>query len=43
MLLFVLPVIIDKNNTALALGVTVNEKGEMVYNFTANPENTQII
>jgi hypothetical protein len=42
MLLFVLPVIIDKNNTALALGVTVNEKGEMVYNFTANPENTQI-
>lgn len=43
MIIFVLPVIINDNSIALALGVSINEKGEMVYQFTANPENTQII
>lgn len=43
MLIFLLPVIINNNNIALSLGVTINEKGEMVYHFEANTENTQII
>lgn len=42
MLIFQLPVIIDKNNIALILGVTINTKGQLVYQFTANDEK-QII
>lgn len=42
-LIFQLPVIINNNNIALAVGVTLNSKGQLVYQFTANPVNTQII
>ena len=42
-LIFQLPVIINNNNIALAVGVTLNNKGQLVYQFTANPVNTQII
>lgn len=33
MLLFKLPIIIDNKSLAMALGITINEKGEMIYNF----------
>jgi hypothetical protein len=38
MLIFELPILIDAVETVLSLGVTVNEKGEMVYTFVANDE-----
>ncbi len=38
MLIFELPILIDTVETVLSLGVTVNEKGEMVYTFVANDE-----
>jgi len=38
MLIFELPILIDSVETVLSLGVTVNEKGEMVYTFVANDE-----
>lgn len=38
MLIFELPILIDNVTTMLALGVTVNDKGEMVYTFVANDE-----
>lgn len=37
-LIFELPILVDKATSVLALGVTVNTKGEMVYNFIANDE-----
>lgn len=33
LLLFKLPLIIDDKSLAMALGITVNAKGEMIYNF----------
>lgn len=33
MLLFKLPIIIDGKSLAMALGITLNAKGEMIYNF----------
>lgn len=42
MLVFHLPTIIDNNTSGLILGVTLNEKGEMVYNFV-NSSDTQTI
>ena len=42
MLIFQLPVIVDENSVILSLGVTINTKGEMVYNFVAN-DDIQII
>lgn len=41
-LIFKLPVIIDDKNIAVALGVTTNSNGELVYQYTEN-EITQII
>lgn len=41
-LIFELPILVDKATSVLALGVTVNTKGEMVYNFVSNDE-VQII
>lgn len=41
-LVFKLPVIIDDKNIAVALGVTTNARGELVYQYTVN-EITQII
>lgn len=38
MLIFELPILIDSVETVLSLGVTVNEKGEMIYTFVANDE-----
>ena len=32
-LLFKLPIVIDGKTLAMALGITINEKGEMIYNF----------
>ena len=43
MLIFQLPVIIDKTQIAVALGVTLNAKGQMVYKFQANDEKRQNI
>ena len=43
MLIFQLPVIIDKTQIAVALGVTLNAKGQMVYKFQANDEKRQYI
>ena len=34
MLIFVLPIIDDNKQVQLALGVTTNESGQIVYNFT---------
>ena len=42
MLIFQLPVIVDENSVILSLGVTINTKGEMVYNFVAS-DDIQII
>jgi hypothetical protein len=42
-LLFLLPVIIQEKKVSIALGITLNEKGQIMYQFTANPEETQII
>lgn len=42
MIIFQLPVIVDENSVILSLGVTINTKGEMVYNFVAN-DKIQII
>ena len=36
MLIFELPILIDNVTSMLALGVTVNDKGEMVYTFVSN-------
>ena len=33
LLIFKLPVIIDESGISIALGVSVNKKGELVYNF----------
>lgn len=41
MLLFRLPIIIDGKTLAMALGITINEKGEMIYNFVE--DKTQYI
>lgn len=43
MLIFQLPMIIDKTQIAVALGVTLNAKGQMVYKFQANDEKRQYI
>ena len=42
LLIFVLPVLIDNNSIALSLGVTINAKGEMVYNFMIGDDNQYI-
>lgn len=39
LLLFKLPIIIDGKTLAMALGITVNEKGEMIYNFVEDKNN----
>lgn len=36
LLIFVLPVLVDGSTGAVSLGITVNERGEMVYNFVDN-------
>ncbi len=36
MLIFELPILVDNVTSMLALGVTVNDKGEMVYTFVSN-------
>lgn len=33
MLLFKLPIILDDKTLSMALGITINDKGEMIYNF----------
>lgn len=38
MLIFELPILVDNVTSMLALGVTVNDKGEMVYTFVSNNE-----
>ena len=38
MLIFELPILVDNVTSMLALGVTVNDKGEMVYTFVPNNE-----
>lgn len=43
MLIFQLPVIIDKTQIAVALGVTLNAKGQMVYKFQVNDQKRQYI
>lgn len=42
LLIFVLPLLIDDKSIALSLGVTVNAKGEMVYNFMIGDDNQYI-
>lgn len=42
MLIFELPILVDNKTSVLSLGVTINTKGEMIYNFVANDEE-QII
>lgn len=42
-LVFILPIITDQKSVSVALGVTLNEKGEMVYNFVEDIENKQIV
>lgn len=42
MLIFLLPVVIKNDNIAIAVGVTLNERGQLVYQFTANPEKQVI-
>ena len=32
-LVFKLPVVIDEKHLSMALGITINEKGELIYNF----------
>lgn len=39
MLIFKLPIIVDTKTLAMALGITVNEKGEMIYNFVEDKDN----
>lgn len=41
MLIFQLPVVIDRNTLSMALGVTINAKGELIYNFVEN--KTQLV
>lgn len=41
-LIFQLPVIIATKSVELAIGVTINAKGEMVYNFTAGNKEQYI-
>ena len=36
LLLFVLPVLVDNVRTFISLGITVNDRGEMIYNFVEN-------
>lgn len=43
MLIFVLPIINDVKKTAVALGITTNTNGELVYKFTETTEQTQTI
>lgn len=38
MIIFELPILVDNVTSMLALGVTVNDKGEMVYTFVPNNE-----
>ena len=38
MLLFRLPIVIDNKTLAMALGITINEKGEMIYNFVEDKQ-----
>ena len=42
LLIFVLPMIIDETSIALSLGVTINAKGEMVYNFMISDDKQYI-
>lgn len=37
-LIFELPILVDNTTSVLSLGVTINKKGEMVYNFISNDE-----
>ena len=41
-LIFQLPVIIATKSVELAIGVTINAKGEMVYNFTTGNKEQYI-
>ena len=41
MLLFLMPIVKDSKDFQLVLGVTTNDKGEIIYNFVEN--ETQII
>jgi hypothetical protein len=41
LLLIFIPVIIDEKTLSMALGITRNEKGELVYNFVEN--KTQLV
>ena len=38
MLIFKLPIISDTNKNSAALGITTNEKGELIYNFVETEE-----
>jgi len=42
LLIFTLPVLVDESNSMVTLGITVNDKGEMVYKFVAN-DKTQVL
>lgn len=36
LLLFLLPVLVDNSTAMISLGITINDRGEMVYNFVEN-------
>lgn len=38
MLIFKLPIVSDTNKNSAALGITTNEKGELIYNFVETEE-----
>jgi hypothetical protein len=38
MIIFILPLIDDTKKVRLSLGVTTNNRGEIVYNFVENEE-----
>jgi hypothetical protein len=43
MLIFQLPIIYKKKTTTLTVGVTLNEKGQLIYQFEEVDENVNII
>ena len=36
LLMFLLPVLVDNRTAIISLGITINERGEMIYNFVEN-------
>ena len=42
LLIFALPILVDEGTSFITLGITINDRGEMIYNFVENNKTQEL-